>query len=644
MHLETIRDLIVVSIGFGIIALAAERIGRFFSKIHLPLITGFLFTGLIAGPFALNLIPASALEPLRIVDKVALAFIAFAAGSELYLEELRDRLRSIAWITVGLAAATYALGSLTMFWLSDLIPFMRALPSGARIAISLLTGTILVARSPSDAIAVINETRAKGPFTQTILGVTVIMDVVVIVLFAINTSVADAIIMNLRLNVGFVALLGLELLLSLALGLLLASMLHFILGLHTSTRLKLLLILAAGLGVFLLAAEVRRLSHTHLAFEIFLEPLLVCLVGSFVVTNRSSRRAEWIDILRANGLPIYVAFFTLTGASLELDVLAMTWPFALALFVARITGITTGSFIGGMVAREPAQHNRIRWLAFITQAGVALGLAKEVAVEFPEFGSSLATLIISVVVLNELIGPIAIKYALGRAGETHQRAAAPEDEGVRDAVIFGLEDQALALARQLNNHGWKVKVVALADAQPPAREEADVRLQIIPDFSLASLRLLALDKADAVVTLLSDEENYTICELVFEHFGTQDVVVRIHDRANFERFHALGALVVDPATAIVSLLDHMVRSPTAASLMLGMEADQDIVEFELRNPALDGMMLRDLRLPPDVLVISVSRDRHTIVSHGYTQLRLGDHISVLGSAQSLDEVMLKFDL
>jgi Trk K+ transport system NAD-binding subunit len=143
--------------------------------------------------------------------------------------------------------------------------------------------------------------------------------------------------------------------------------------------------------------------------------------------------------------------------------------------------------------------------------------------------------------------------------------------------------------------------------------------------------------------MLSDDENYAICEMLYEHFGTETVVVRLNDRTNFERFHALGALIVDPATAMVGLLEQFVRSPSAASLLLGMEEGQDIMDVELRNPALHGVALRELQLPLDTLVLSVHRKGHTIISHGYTQLELGDRVTIVGKSSSLEEVSLRLD-
>lgn len=62
----------------------------------LPLISGFLLTGIVAGTYVLDLISMEATSNLRFVDEIALGFIAFAAGGELYLKELKTRVKSIA--------------------------------------------------------------------------------------------------------------------------------------------------------------------------------------------------------------------------------------------------------------------------------------------------------------------------------------------------------------------------------------------------------------------------------------------------------------------------------------------------------------------------------------------------------------------
>lgn len=644
--MNQLPDFFFIVVAFGVIALAARQIGQFFTRLRLPLITGYLFTGLLVGPFVLGFASEESLEQLRFIDEISLAFIAFAAGRELYLPELRGRLQSIGLVTAGLVITTLVFVTVAVLMLAEHVPFMQSLSNTHRFAVAILAGAILTARSPSSAIAIVTELRARGPFTQMALGVTVIMDFIVIMLFALSTSIADALFADVAVNIGFVFLLILELTLVAALGYGLSWVLRLILRQRFDPSLKIGFILLAGYATFLFSHWFKEYTHANLPFEILVEPLLICMIASFLVNNFSPLRAEFGRRLHDVAPYIYIAFFTLTGESLELGVLADAWQIALALFLVRMVAVMIGSFTGGVLARDPMRYNRVKWMAFITQAGVALGLAKEAAVEFPALGAQFSTLIIAVVVLNEMIGPLFFKWAINHVGESHTRAKTPEFDGVRDAIIFGVEGQSLLLAQQLMRHNWEVKV---ACAQPDLIENgngsipSEISLIPITDYTPESLSFLEAELADAAVLMLSDEENYEICELLYEQFGTETVVVRLNDRRNFEKFHRLGALIIDPATVMVGLLEQFVRSPSAASLLLGMEAGQDVVDVELRNPALHGIALRELELPFDTLVLSVHRKGNTIISHGYTQLELGDRVTILGKINSLNNVMLKLE-
>ncbi len=128
-------DLLIFGVGFAIIAAASKQIGQGLVKTGLPLISGFLLTGIVAGPYVLDLISVEATLNLRFVDEISLGFIAFAAGGELYLKELKTRVKSIAWVTTSLVVCTFSLTSLTFFLLSGFIPFMKTMPMTAKIAV-----------------------------------------------------------------------------------------------------------------------------------------------------------------------------------------------------------------------------------------------------------------------------------------------------------------------------------------------------------------------------------------------------------------------------------------------------------------------------------------------------------------------------
>ncbi len=636
-------DLFVFAVGFTLIAFASKQMGTSLVKTGLPLISAFLLTGILAGPYVLNMISKEAVNSLRFVDEISLGFIAFAAGGELYIEEMKTRFKSIAWITIGLVIFTFSLTALTVFFLADYIPFMKPMPVIAKGAVSILAGAILVARSPSSAIAIVNELRAKGPFTQTVLGVTVIMDVVVIVFFSVNSSLADALLTQVAFNSGLILLLIFEITVSIGLGFLVSKCLLGILLLPIQKLFKTILILFAGYMVFYTSASIRQISHDLFLVEILFEPLLICMVAGFSMSNTSRFRLEFSKILYDIAPPIYICFFTLTGASLALPVLATTWPIAITLFLVRGGAIFLGSFIGGTLAKNPMKANAVSWMGYITQAGVGLGLAKEVTVEFPEFGSQFATIIISIIVLNQLVGPPLFKYAIKLMKEDHPKAKGDLFEGIKEAVIFGTDGQASALALSLVSQGWTVKLV-LNGKDDPLDDFQNIKVYHLSNFSLEELKRIHCDRASALVTMLSDEQNLEICEVAYENFATQTLIARLNDRFNIKKFELLGVLIVDPSTAIVGLLDHFVRSPAAASMLMGMHKERNVVDLPIKNPDMAGLALRDLRLPFDIIIMSIQRRGVLFVPHGFTRLEPGDLVTVVGSLESIRELSLRFEV
>ena len=265
--------------------------------------------GIISGPFFINLIPSESVKNLGFINDFSLAYIAFAAGSELYLKELKHRFKSIVWITFGQLVITFVMGSVAIYLLAEYIPFMQDMTVQSQVAVALLAATIFVARSPSSAIAVINEMRAKGPFTQTALGVTVLKDVLVIVLFAICFAFGDALITGEELKLGFIFLLLVELAFSFGIGFLVGKLLATILSLKTEAYIKTALILLTGYGVYLIVRGVRDLSLAYLSFEIYLEPLVICIIGSFVVTNFTTYRVRVFQDSQQNQPPCVRCFF-----------------------------------------------------------------------------------------------------------------------------------------------------------------------------------------------------------------------------------------------------------------------------------------------------------------------------------------------
>ncbi len=640
--MQDYQQTLLVLVAFIVVAISANQLAQYFKKIKLPLITGLLFVGIACGPFLLNLIPSGSISSLRFINDIALAFIAFAASAELYLKDMRRQINSIKWMTFGQLVVTFLLSCIAVFFLAEYIPFMMDMTTAEKVGVSLLMGAIFVARSPASAIAIINEVRAKGPFTRTTMGVTVLKDFLVIILFAINLNIADALFTGEAFGLSFILVLVSELVISFGLGLLVGRMLYFILSRHLHKYSKTIIILAIGYGAYLLAHFVKDYTLVHFDVGFHIEPLLVCIIGSFWVTNYTKYRHEFINILDGTGPLVYIAFFTLAGASLSLDVLWEVGVYALILFVIRLITIIIGAYIGSSIAGDSPEVKRISWMAYVTQAGVGLGLATIVESAYPEWGNAFSTLVIGVIVINQVVGPPLFKWAIYKVGENHNKGNTQEFDGVRDALIFGLESQSIALARQLNEHGWLTKIVT-KQKDFNKKDYEDLQIHYAEEVTLELLGVLDAKKSEGIILMHKDEENLAICELIYKNIGTENIVVRVNNHYNMKKFHDLGALVVNPSTAIVSLMDHFVRSPQATSLLLGMQKDQDTLDLEVFNPDLVGLALRDLRLPADIIILSIKRKGQMIISHGYTRLRKGDLVTLVGSHQGLDKMTLMFD-
>lgn len=635
---------VISFISFCLIALAAYQVGLILARFNLPLISGYLLAGIITGPFVLSFMTTVDVEHLRFLDEISLAFIAFAAGSEMYLDELQGRIKSIGWNTITQIIAIYLITGTVIILFADMIPFMQGLNPAGKLAAAILGATILAARSPSSAIAIINELRARGPFTKTVLGVTLVKDVLIVILFALSTSIASTLLTGQDFDIAFILLVALELGASITLGLLVGRLLVVVLKTHLDERLKIFLILLIGYLVFVFSANLRHLSHDSLPFEILLEPLLICMIASFWLTNRSDYRAELRHILHRVETPIFVIFFTLIGESLDIAIVMTILPITAIIFATRLVALFIGGYIGGTFAGDPPQYNRLTWMAYITQAGVGLGLAKEVAIEFPILGNDFTTLMVAVIVISQLAGPPFFKYAVKRVGEAHTPDI-PEADEVRDVLIIGIENQTRILADRLIANNWRV---ILADPEKSHVTDEDSssdgrkRAYVLSDISVESIRPLIKPGLDAVVAMLHDDtQNLQLCQTLYEEFGITRLIVRLNEFTLIEQFRQLGVQVVYPANAMVHLLDSLIRAPQLVSMILQDDPDHKVLQVTISEPDVDGLLLRDVMMPNDVLVMAISRNGHPIVPHGYTKLHLGDEVSLVGSAASLEQVGLK---
>ncbi|MEZ4755013.1 MAG: NAD-binding protein [Bdellovibrionota bacterium] len=340
--------------------------------------------------------------------------------------------------------------------------------------------------------------------------------------------------------------------------------------------------------------------------------------------------------------PVFILFFTALGITLDISVLKATWHIAFGIAGIRLVAMYLACYIGGTVAGIKQEHSRLLGLAFITQAGISISLAKEIEIMYLGWGSDFSTLLVGIIIINTLLGPWFTKFAIQKVGEAHPKGLNSHSRSSRKVIIFGVENHSRALARTLHDHDWNV---VLADIGDDAKEiaEDDFEYTCIKEISIAELKRIGADKVDTIVTLLDNESNYEICDLAYEHFGTEHLIARIPDGQDTSRFYQLGVMVIEPSSAMLNLLDHCIRSPSAASLVLGQDKENDVIEVEVSNPELHGMAIRELSLPSDIIVLSIRRKGKLIFTHGYSRFKLKDEVTLVGTNRSLNEVSDRFE-
>jgi Kef-type K+ transport system membrane component KefB len=409
---ETVSPTLIL----GFMLLAAYCIGFILEQKGLPRITGYIFAGLLLGPYFFKFYSKDSVDALGFLNSLALAFIAFCAGGELKLANIRNKLKSIFFLVVGATSVVFVGVTMIVFALSKFIPFMSGYDPGMRLAISSIFGVIAVARSPSSTIAIISETKAKGSYTDTVLSVTIATDVVIIIFFAVVLSACEVLLAEgSAISLSFLLELIVEIAAAFVLGFLLGKTIIFLIE-----KVKVefpIVITAMGFLVIKFSHLLGDYLHEIHEINLRLEPLLICMAAGFTVQNFSKHGTTFLERMDRVSLPIYIAFFAITGASIAVDVLKTAWFLGLIVVFSRTIMFYVGCYFSGRLSGDPPEIYKNTWLGFITQAGVSLGLLAEVVRRFPEIGVPIQTILIASITLNQVIGPVAFKYALFKVGE-----------------------------------------------------------------------------------------------------------------------------------------------------------------------------------------------------------------------------------
>lgn len=394
---------------FGILLLTADTFGALAHDLGFPRLVGYLVSGLALGPSAMGIVPPGVLQDLSMMKQLAVGLIALLAGAELRLGDLILRRWTIAAVlilqTVLVMVATSGITLLTR----NSIPFLGGLDTVPLLGVCLLFSTILTVNSPMATLALLTETRANGPVAKTTLGIVLVADVVVVLLFSVAFSIARQTLGSGQGGGGdaLVALLR-ELLGSVIAGVLVGAVISLYLRF-----VKRELVVFAVVAVFATAAA---------AHALHFEVLLSLLVAGFLVENVAPVRAEpLVDTLHLTAVPVFVVFFAMAGAELRILEFAALLPVVALVAAGRATALYAAARVGCRLsgAEPPVMANV--WTGLVSQAGVALGFATIVAQRLPQVGAGLETLTVGVIAVNQTLGPILFRWGLGRSGEIRER-------------------------------------------------------------------------------------------------------------------------------------------------------------------------------------------------------------------------------
>lgn len=401
-------DNIVVVGLILVLGIIANSLSRF---LHLPNVFVLILLGIVTGPSLLALIDADFLTQTTFILDIALSFIAFMIGGSLKISRIKNLGKTIFSISLFQAEGTFIFTTALLYFLLPIF-IENSSPYEAWIfylILSMMLGAIATATAPGAVLATIHQVRAKGRFTTTLLAVVAVDDSLALFNFIMVTAVAS-ILIGVESSSITDALWGAltEILFALMIGAALAWFLVFAARRLKTKNAKVTL----ALGVMILAYGS--------AVQSGLDGLLASMVLGVLFANYSECFDRVYDELsRYFEESIFILFFVLSGAHLHLETLYALLLMALTYIAIRAFGKILGSYIGAVLAKEDESVKKYMGVALLPQAGVSVGLALTIPsmAGLESIGIIVLSLVIATTALNELVGPLLVRYALKKAGD-----------------------------------------------------------------------------------------------------------------------------------------------------------------------------------------------------------------------------------
>lgn len=395
---------------------AGLLLSRLAKLVKLPAVTAYLVAGILIGPYLLGalgikgigFVSMEDIKSYSILSDTALGFIAFSIGNEFRLSSLKQTGKQAAVIGIVQAVFTTVLVDAALIGLHFLMPDKLPLPS------AIILGAVASATAPAATLMVVRQYKAKGPVTQILLPIVALDDAVGLVLFAVSFGVAKA-LMNGQVDVLSVVVEPiLEVVLSLGLGAVMGYLITFFERFFHSRSKR----LAISVTFVMLAVALSMLEFHIGGIHIAFSSLLVCMMMGTLFCNTCDFSEELMDRLDRWTAPLFILFFVLSGAELELSVFTDVAVVAIGLIyiLTRCLGKYFGASFSARATKCDPNIVKYLGITLFPQAGVALGMAIKAQTIGAE-GAIVANITLFGVLIYELVGPLLTKISLQKAGE-----------------------------------------------------------------------------------------------------------------------------------------------------------------------------------------------------------------------------------
>ena len=391
---------------------------RVTKKFGLPAVTGYLISGILVGPFVLGRIGVSGLgftdignvSAYSIISETALGFIAFTIGNEFRLTDLKKTGKKVVTVSIFESIMAMIFVDVALILLHFVLGEKR-FPLTAAITL----GAIAAATAPAATLMVVKQYKAKGETTSLLLPVVALDDAIGLIAFALSFGIAKSMIGKVSvISVLFEPIL--EIVLSLLVGAAFGFIFSYIERFFHSRSKR----LSVSVAFVLFAVAFSMLKFNVFGLKISFSGLLTCMMMGTVFCNVCDFSAELMERIDRWTAPLFVLFFVLSGAELQLNVFldAGVLMIGIIYILTRCLGKYLGAYMGCSITKYPEKVKRALGITLFPQAGVALGMSLSALTLFPEAeGRLIRNVVLFGVMIFELLGPTFTKLALTKAGE-----------------------------------------------------------------------------------------------------------------------------------------------------------------------------------------------------------------------------------